>query len=406
MKNVYIINEVTLGSASGIGTYLTQYLKCLDCMGYFTCRIELNSTQTEFCIVKESDKENYLFPRSKNLHITLEYYINVIRILRLYIKDSRNNVFHINYTHTESLVDLLRKYYPLSKIILTIHYIDWTWMLKGNIDEFKNITESHKKNTDPTKIKVIESHNQIKKLCKKVDHVIVLSKDTFNYINDIIDADKISLILNGLFDCDVNKLNNNIEINKEKYHINKNEILLLFVGRPDRMKGLGSLIKSFTNILNEYPDSRLIIVGSVSNYLDELMKECKNTWSKIIITGKLSTEELYLWYQIADIGIIPSYTEQCSYVGIEMMMHGLPIAASNGFGVRNMFIDNQNAVIAPIEDYNKEDVFSNNLKTAIIKLLFDRDLYDRIKRRSREVYQLNYTFEKMKYEYEMLFNNL
>ena len=52
--------------------------------------------------------------------------------------------------------------------------------------------------------------------------------------------------------------------------------------------------------------------------------------------GYLQKNELEKWYQLVDIGVLPSYSEQCSYTGIEMMMYSLPIVASDGFGVRIM----------------------------------------------------------------------
>lgn len=78
--------------------------------------------------------------------------------------------------------------------------------------------------------------------------------------------------------------------------------------------------------------------------------------TKVTYTGHLERKELKKWYQMADIGVIPSYTEQCSYVGIEMMMHGLPIVTSDGFGLRDMFKDQGNAIVVPIGKRTKKMV--------------------------------------------------
>lgn len=43
-------------------------------------------------------------------------------------------------------------------------------------------------------------------------------------------------------------------------------------------------------------------------------------------------------YQIVDLGILPSFFEQCSYVAIEMMMFGLPfVAYTMQGGLKDMF---------------------------------------------------------------------
>ncbi|WP_139322550.1 hypothetical protein [Parabacteroides massiliensis] len=62
-----------------------------------------------------------------------------------------------------------------------------------------------------------------------------------------------------------------------------------------------------------YPMCRLAVVGSTGNW-DFVRKNCYPILSKIHFTGALSPEEVDKWYQIADIELLSSYTEQCSYV--------------------------------------------------------------------------------------------
>ena len=59
-------------------------------------------------------------------------------------------------------------------------------------------------------------------------------------------------------------------------------------------------------------------------------------WSKVCFTGKIPKDQLYTFYQIADAGTLPSFSEQCSYVGIEMLMHGLPWIGTNSSGLKEM----------------------------------------------------------------------
>jgi len=99
-------------------------------------------------------------------------------------------------------------------------------------------------------------------------------------------------------------------------------------------------------------------------------KLSKKFAAKVTYTGLNEKKEIRRWYQIADIGIIPSFSEQCSYVGIEMMMHGLPVVASDGFGVRNMFQDGVNAKVAKIGDRKNPKHFISGLTVAILELLF------------------------------------
>ena len=75
------------------------------------------------------------------------------------------------------------------------------------------------------------------------------------------------------------------------------------------------------------------------------------------------------WYQIADIGVLPSYTEQCSYVGLEMLAHHLPIVASDGFGVRCMFQEQINIRVAHIGNVKRLDEYKNELISSTLQLL-------------------------------------
>lgn len=84
------------------------------------------------------------------------------------------------------------------------------------------------------------------------------------------------------------------------------------------------------------PACRLVIAGSGDfNRYFHLVRFC----SRITFVGKLNQKELYKIYQIADVGVLLSFTEQCSYTIIEMLMFGLPIIGTTAPGLSEMFED-------------------------------------------------------------------
>lgn len=117
---------------------------------------------------------------------------------------------------------------------------------------------------------------------------------------------------------------------KKSLGLPKHEKIILYAGRLVEEKGLGYLIKAFRMLLKKNPDCRLVIAGDgdLSKYIYE-SRYC----SKITFVGKLPHKELYLLYQIADIGVLPSLMEQCSYTVIEMLMFGLPIIGTTTPGI-------------------------------------------------------------------------
>ena len=177
------------------------------------------------------------------------------------------------------------------------------------------------------------------------------------------------------------------------------------MGRFDKNKGIFCLLNSFSEILTQHLNCRLVIVGYDGN-IKQILKGCNRIWNKTTITGQLNREELFDWYQIADIGVIPSYSEQCSYVGIEMMMHQMPIVASDGYGVRNMFQEGENALIAAIGNRENDDEFVQNLANRILELLEDDEKRERIARGARKAYEERYTIDRMKEAYLQLLDNL
>ena len=79
---------------------------------------------------------------------------------------------------------------------------------------------------------------------------------------------------------------------------------------------------------------RLDIVGDgeFATYL----KLCERIWHKVSFVGRVEKDKLDCIYSMADLGVIASYTEQCSYVMIEMMMRGIPLVATSVAGVNEM----------------------------------------------------------------------
>jgi glycosyltransferase involved in cell wall biosynthesis len=146
----------------------------------------------------------------------------------------------------------------------------------------------------------------------------------------------------------------------------------------------------------------------VGNLFDPsfVLKLSKDVAAKVSYTGLISKAELSRWYQISDMGVIASFTEQCTYTGIEMMMHGLPVIASDGFGVRTMFQDGVNAKIAKIGNRKKPKEFSDNLAFAILELLSCEELCEKLGKEARKTYETYYSAEKMQAGYENLLKQL
>lgn len=405
MKNVYIIDEFVSSTRNGIGTFLKAYISCLKDINTNVCLIIFNANCSEFLISFSEGVKYMMFPKFP-IGEFIHYPMIVVKFLRLYIKDSLDNVFCFNHAPCDKLLQTVRRMYPLSKLIFIIHDQLWTAILRGNENEYRKIILNRYCPEIQNKYKQIIAFYEIEqRMYEAVDVVISLSLSTYNLLIDIyktIPKDKFRLIPHGLKKVAPISSKTKQRLRKQLL-IGENEIIILFVGRLTELKGINVLYAAFESVVKENPLVRLVVVGHVPEHAFSCFTN--RSFLRITYTGLLKQEELIKWYQIADIGVIPSYTEQCCYVGLEMMMHGIPIVSSDAFGLRDMFRNGDNAIVASIGGRTTK-IFIRNLSIALKKLVSSSVLRYEIGQKAKKVFMDYYSLNMMKKRYEELFKIL
>lgn len=409
MKNIYIVDDSYLSDKNGIGTFLREFIACArKWEGVHVCLIKLRSKEYEFSIQTIEGIEYIFFPPIEGDSNPFAHHKVISKFLRLYISDSSRNIFLFNYTPCNLLMKSIREFFPLSKQLFIIHDLSWTSELKGDLIQLKSIL-AHKKwkrvqNKYAGLLNLIACEAEEFGLA---DKVVCLSQDTYNILLNSysLAEEKLFLIPNGLYTAPaLLSAKEKAEI-KEHMFLGNDEKLLLLVGRISIAKGSYVYLKAFCEVVKFYPNCRLVVIGSVFSP-EDVMSLTKTVAVKVTFTGQLSPEELAKWYQVADIGIIPSYSEQCSYSGLEMMRCGLPIVASDGLGVRCMFKDGVNACVARIEDSSCPKVFEQNLIEATLRLLNNSFLCLKLGLTNRKIFELNYSMTVISQKYENLFREM
>lgn len=387
--NIYFI-EIFESHVSGFTTYKQELLSLLK----NNKSIKLNIISL-YCPIDE-------FYISVNEEVTFFHlpYIkchtgNVIgTILKLFIEDTYNNTFIINFAPTYPTIVMLRKNFPKCKIINVIHDLMWANFLMGDVNRFKRIIRNEDSYVNKDLIKAIY-YDEINAYMNS-DINICLSKDTFKLLNEFynIPLSKLIIIPNGLRDV---KCNIDLQKARKFYGISQTDKILLYVGRICLQKGIIDVINNFDIVLKSVPNCKLVIAGAIDN---KLIGTIKSLYGKnIIILGSIAKQDLYKWYCIADIGLMPSYYEQCSYSGIEMKMFGLPIIASNGFGIKQMF-NSENSIIVNIGNRNKKNEYGINLTESIIKTLtMPHETLNILSIKSRKHYETTFNDEQMLKKY-------
>lgn len=344
MKQVYIINEESRASVYGIGTYIRQLIECLqDKKDIRINLVLLHAQEKEFRQIKKEKYTLYYIPYVDAPNYEEKFYRNVGFLLAATIRRDRDDdlIFHFNYTWEYPLMHFFKEYFPQCKIFFTIHYQKWCFSLCGDVDLFKKVVNREKNCLKEEDAKIVrENFEEEKKLYQYVDKIICLSRFTKEIVKDVyrIPNKKIHLIYNGIDNVWLESSPADKYALRQNYFFNKTDKLLLFVGRLDEIKGLSTVIEAFKEVLEVCPDSHLLIVGE--GHFKEYLKMGAPFWSKITFTGFLDQEDLYEIYQMADVGIMLSLHEQCSYVAIEMMMFGLPVISTDTTGLDEMFPGN------------------------------------------------------------------
>ena len=408
-RKVYIFNGTSRATAYGIGTYIKQLTDCLidTDIEFEVIYLHSQNSGNEVTVTEESGYKQISIPAiASTAKKSAQYYQrNVAYLLKEFISDNKDTqyIFHLNFMANPNLVVMLKKMFKC-KIITTIHYANWSFALQGNQEKLIELLT--KKKLDSKEKAIVKEIKADKKMLEKSDCFICVAQHALDSFRDVytLDTSKGVVINNALKDAYRQLSPDERRTIKQKYSIAEQTKILIFVGRLDEAKGLRVLISAYKEVLKTNPDTHLFIAGDGD--FNSWLSEAKNDWLKISFTGKLDKEQLYELYSIADIGVMPSYYEQCSYVGIEMMMFGLPIVASDGMGVKEMFTDNVNAKIAPIGNREKPEEFQNNLTASIIEILQSPELAERLGGETRKIYEEKYESKKMKDKYIELIDSL
>lgn len=365
--------------------------------------ISFNEEVNDFSIEKHEDYVVYKFPTYGGLFV--ENALPALSLLRLYVDDGPENIFLSSYCPSHIFLKTIKSLFPKSKRVSIIHDQGWTSPLQGNSDLYKEIL-AHRR------VKGIDYGVQkfIKAFYKKElamyhlsHHIVCLSPSTYKLLQEAyqVPSEKISMIPNGI---DIRPYENPIDDRTEirrSLGIDENEKVLLFTGRVVKAKGIYQLLDAFEKIWHNNHKLRLVIAG-ITDKIEDYTKHVPDSISHVTFTGLISKSRLHQWYRAADIGVLPSYTEQCSYSGMEMMAEKLLVVTSDGNGLRDMFNSSCAYIVKANEDTMAEELASK-LQEALCVTSEERNektgaAYERVK--------YIYSLERMQTSYSKMLNLL
>lgn len=185
------------------------------------------------------------------------------------------------------------------------------------------------------------------------------------YIDMGVAKNKIEMIPNGI---NLSKFKNIPKKGKfrNKYNIEKDEKIILYLGRIHETKGIELAIESFSNILNNFKKIKLVISGPDDGFLHCLNKLIMNLDLKdqIIFTGPIYQEDKLEAYVDADVFITPKFSG-FPITFLESCACGTPIITTNNGDNLDWIDENVGLVV----EYNK-----NQLSSAMVSILNNENL--------------------------------
>ena len=186
-----------------------------------------------------------------------------------------------------------------------------------------------------------------RKACEKSSKIIAVSQSTKGDIENVfhIGSKKIKVIYEAADDKTfINPGDKTLDKISKKFNLN--EPVVLYVGQWRSHKNLVGLIKAF-NILRQKLPCRLALVGKP----DPAYPEVQQTIDKspavrdIIVPGFVSEEELSAWYKKAMVFAFPSFYEGFGLPGVEAMMAGTAVVASDRTSLPEIYKNGQFTLI-------------------------------------------------------------
>ena len=186
--------------------------------------------------------------------------------------------------------------------------------------------------------------NEILRNASKIVALSNVEKMHYKYVG--LPDNKIVIIPNGLELSDYAHLPPKGSF-KKKFGLNKDEKIVLYLGRIHEIKGIDILVRAFANIFHKLDDVRLVIVGPNDGYLAEIKALTKTLQmeAKVLVLGPLYGVAKLEAYVDADVYVLPSRYETFPMTVLEAYACGKPVIASKVGGLKDLVVNGETGLL-------------------------------------------------------------
>jgi len=192
-----------------------------------------------------------------------------------------------------------------------------------------------------------------------------------------------------------------IQDRRRQWNIPEDALVIGFVGRLVREKGVLELMQAMQQVLSQIPNTRLLVIGPVDgekrDALTPAIAQEYGIAHACIFTG-LQTE-MPEFYALMDLFVLPSYREGFPRTPMEASAMGVPCIVTDIRGCRETVENGRNGLLVPLYD-------NPALVNAMLELLTDRNKATHMGMEGRRIaierFDERQVFVKVKAEYARL----
>ncbi|VAX25418.1 hypothetical protein MNBD_NITROSPINAE02-1148 [hydrothermal vent metagenome] len=176
---------------------------------------------------------------------------------------------------------------------------------------------------------------------------------------------------------------------------------VVFAGRLVREKGVDVLLQAFAKVVKLIPEARLFVAGAGSEKksLKLLIVELGLS-NNVSMQGHLSHLEMENRFNDAWVQMVPSlFDEPFGMVAVEAMVRGTAVIASDCGGLIGIVEERRTGFLTPPGDIDA-------LADAILRVLQDRELAERLGATGRQVASTKFTEKKFVNRFIEIYENL
>ena len=231
------------------------------------------------------------------------------------------------------------------------------------------------------------------------DHLLFQSHEDYRYACDhrFKAPERLHLIGNGIDQCrfDRDRYPQARQLKRRELGLEEEHLVTGMVGRLVKEKGFGEFFAMAGRIAREFPQARFLVVSITeedqSDALDphQLSIEHGIADRCIILEQRHDMPELYL---CMDVAVLPSYREGIPRALLEAAAMGVPIAASDIRGCREVIADGESGILFPLKDV---DAFTAVVRSLLRDGAVRRRLGEAGRQRVLEEYTENRTVERL-----------